>query len=364
MDTNYVCVSKRIQAAAPLMMQTAALIVYLWFLAPMVYGQFSGVSADLVECPGTVQPADSGATAVELEGAMGVSYRADVDPSGHFRFSRIPAGDYSGRILGWYGNTIDSIVVSIQHAMPMLTLRLPEVPRTNPHAETISVARLEHKIAPKARKEVELADRAEKKKDTATAIDHLQKAIALDPGFMEAHNSLGIRYISTGEDDRALTEFRAALELDPRNSGLQANVSAVLLRLRQPAEAENAARRSVDLDGSNPRAHYLLALALVDQRKITPEVEKNLRAAADELPVAHLLLGKVFIDSGRLEEGAVELRSYLASHHLQGRAEAEAWLKNLEENRVQSGCRFLESEPRKSECAPSDAVGAVPAGQQ
>ena len=69
---------------------------------------------------------------------------------------------------------------------------------------------------------------------------------------------------------------------------VNSNIAAALLTLRRPAEAESAARRSVDLDGTNSRARYLLAVALVEQGKLTLEVEKSLRHAANDLPAAHL----------------------------------------------------------------------------
>ena len=97
-----------------------------------------------------------------------------------------------------------------------------------------------------------------------------------------------------------------------------------------PTEAESAARRSVDLDGTNYRARSLLAVALVEQGKLTSEVEKSLRHAADDLPAAHLLLGKVFIATGRLEDAEGELRSYLASGHPRERSTVQAWMQKHE----------------------------------
>ena len=104
-----------------------------------------------------------------------------------------------------------------------------------------------------------------------------------------------------------------------------------LLSLRRPTEAESAARRSVDLDGTNYRARSLLAVALVEQGKLTSEVEKSLRHAADDLPAAHLLLGKVFIATGRLEDAEGELRSYLASGLPRERSTVQAWMQKHDE---------------------------------
>ncbi|HTS65782.1 MAG TPA: tetratricopeptide repeat protein [Candidatus Acidoferrales bacterium] len=306
----------------------------LFFLLPVAYGQRLNGQIEPVDCTGTVQPSDSGAAAVELDGEMGMSYRAPVDGSGFFRLNSITPGDYRARVLDTYGNPMETFFVEVRRTMPMLELRLPEVRQTNRGGgSTISMALLQHKVPGKAQKELELAMRAKKKNDTGGAIDHLQKALALDPRYMQAHNNLGVCYIATGRAGLALGEFQKALEMDPADSGLQANVAAALLGLHQAADAERAARRSVELNGANPRAHYLLALAMLEQGRFTPEVEKHLRDAAPDVPRAHFVLGTVLIDAGRLEQGAEELRSYLASGMREERAQAQAWLSSYSQTR-------------------------------
>ena len=84
----------------------------------------------------------------------------------------------------------------------------------------------------------------------------------------------------------------------------------------------------MDLDGTNSRARYLLAVAFVEQGKLTLEVEKSLRHAANDLPAAHLLLGKVFIAKGKKDDAEGELRSYLASGLPRERSTVQAWIKS------------------------------------
>jgi len=299
------------------------------FLLPVIYGQRLNGQVEPVDCSGTVQPPDSGAAAVELDGEMGMSIRTPVDGSGFFRLDNVSPGDYRARVVDTYGNTLGTFFVSISRSMPTLDLTLPGVRQTNRGGgSSISMALLLHKVPAKAQKEMGLAMRAKKKNDTGSAIDHLQKAVALDPQYMEAHNSLGVCYIATGQYSGALAEFQKALEMDPHNSGLQSNVAAALLGLHEPADAERAARRSVDLNGASARAHYLLALAMLEQGRFTPEVEKHLRDAAPDVPRAHFVLGMILIDTGRLEGGAAELRFYLASKPQEQRTQVQAWLKN------------------------------------
>ena len=313
-------------------------IACAWFLMFTAYAQEAKVMSELVDCSGLVQPSESGASAIELDGDGGGFYRAELDGSGYFRLGRIPPGAYRARILDSNGERLETVSVYLERGMPLLVLHVPQVRHAAPNHDTISVAVLQHKVPAKARRELELATRANNKKDKAGAIGHLQKAVSLDPEFMEAHNSLGIRYVETGRDDLALVEFRKALEMDPRHSAVQANVAAVLLRLRRPAEAETAARRSVELDGSNLRARFLLAMAILNQGRFTPEVEKDLRQATSEVGSAHLILGTVLIAEGREQEGAVELKAYLTTGLVNGRAEAEAWLNKLNQKRESGDC--------------------------
>jgi len=270
---------------------------------------------------------------------MGTRYRADVDGKGNFRLDGIAAGDYNTRIIDRSGNQIDGAFVAVRQGMPVLLLRVPEQRREVFGGGTISSARLAHKIPNGALKEIERADRAIEKHDVPAAIDHLKKAIAADPDFMEAHNSLGARYMAIQNFQLALEEFQKALMLDQRNPVVNSNIAAALLNLGRPSEAESAARRSVHLDGTRSPARYLLGAALLQQGKLTPEMEKSLRQAADEIPAAHLLLGKMFIATGRLQDGERELRSYLASGRTQERPAVLAWVQKHGATGNDAGCR-------------------------
>jgi hypothetical protein len=246
-------------------------------------------SRDLVDCSGIIQPPDSGAAAIELD-ADGVPYHAEIDGTGYFHVSRIPSGEYRGRVLDSSGNLLETTSVTVGYSSATIVIRLSNYARPSNHRivpGTVSVAVLQHKVPENARKELDLAEKAAKKKDTTTAIQHLRKAVTLDPEYLDAHNTLGMRYVQTSQYNLALTEFRRALEMDPRNATLQSNVAATLLALHQPAEAEIAARRAVDLNGASPRAHYLVALSAMAQGRRTAEVAKHLRVATEQIPTAH-----------------------------------------------------------------------------
>jgi Tfp pilus assembly protein PilF len=300
--------------------------------------QSDGPDEDRISCSGMVQSSENSMATVELDG-MGTRYRADVDGGGYFRLNGVPIGEYKVRIIDRSGNQIDAEFVSIQRGMPMLVLRVPERRREMLGRGTVSAARLAHKIPKAARKDMERAMRAFEKKDNLAAIDNLKKAIAADPDYMDAHNMLGAGYMATEDYQLALEEFQHALKLDLRNPVVYSNIAVALLALRRPAEAESAARRSVDLNGASSRARYLWAAAMILQGRATSEVEKSLRLASEDLPAAHLLLGKVFISKGKLDEGERELQSYLASGRPQERSAVQAWLKKHQASGGALDCR-------------------------
>jgi predicted Zn-dependent protease len=54
--------------------------------------------------------------------------------------------------------------------------------------------------------------------------------------------------------------------------------------LQHPVEAEQAARRAVQLTPASIAAHYMLGLALLRQNRATPETALHLEIAAGKYP--------------------------------------------------------------------------------
>ena len=119
----------------------------------------------------------------------------------------------------------------------------------------------------------------------------------MDPGFVEAHIRLGAFYDDIDQPALALEQFNGALVLEPQSSPATLAKAAVLMTLNRPAEAEQAARRALQLSPGLIEAHYLIGAALVVQEKVTPlnrlrlaEAAEHLRIAAYKLPQAQPFL--------------------------------------------------------------------------
>src|SRR5215472_11407394 len=64
---------------------------------------------------------------------------------------------------------------------------------------------------------------------SAEAMAHLQKAIAIYPKFVSAHNRLGLVYLDADDVVRARSEFDTAASLDARFAGSFLNLGRLAL---------------------------------------------------------------------------------------------------------------------------------------
>ena len=157
-------------------------------------------------------------------------------------------------------------------------------------AGSISARALAHKTPKAARAEFDRGVQAWRKRQSAEAVRHLSEAARLDPGFVEALANLGVVYAGTGELPLALDSFRRALVLEPNQAVLRSRRASVLMMLKRPQEAEQEARRALQLDPDSIESHFTLGLAMFVQGIVTPETSKHLSAAADKYPGARALL--------------------------------------------------------------------------
>jgi len=176
--------------------------------------------------------------------------------------------------------------------------------------ETVSAARLRHKFISRAVAAFSRALKLAQSGAWEVGARELEKAIAIDPGFSEAHGNLGVHYFELGRLEQAAHEFRCAIDLDPSASLDHSNLAVVMLLLKHPAEAAEEAQAAIGLDSANFRAHYALGLLLTRRRETREEGTDHLLYAARELPGAHLELAQLFRAEGDNQRAALELDRY------------------------------------------------------
>ena len=255
--------------------------------------------------------------------------RVPVMHDGSFEFRQLEIGQYDVKVTNSRGDVIQEDFIGIRQG-ERLVLRLRERgPGLPAGSGAISVRQLLHPVPSKAAKELLRAQEASRTGDAKRSIEHLEKALRIDPDYMEAHNNLGVSYMGLNQYNKAAAEFQKTVDLDQGSAKGYLNLGLALLALRRYPEAETAARRAVELEPNSIPAHYAVGQILVRQEKNTPEALENLQSAVEQYPLARLLVAHILVGRGAILEAIAELRQYLDSGRPEKRQEVQTWLDVL-----------------------------------
>ncbi len=118
--------------------------------------------------------------------------------------------------------------------------------------------------------------------DPARALEHYERALALDPRLARLHRDRGLALAALGRTSEAETELRAALDLDPADPANVDELFEFLARAQRFREAQEIAQRGVDRIPNWARGHYDLGRSLYQQfLALRPDA----RARPDDLPL-------------------------------------------------------------------------------
>lgn len=217
-------------------------------------------------------------------------------------------------------------------SLQRLERELPTEPKVimKPRTASVSYHQLTHEVSGKARKAYMAAERSKATGDLAKAVTHYQKALELDPLYLEAWNNLGSAQILIGDFATAEVSFEKAYALDSTAHPVLTNLAFLLLRRNRPAEAEAFARRAVQADPLAPRGLYVLGISLAGQGKQTEEAIRLLEQSCGAVGRAHFALAPLLAQSNRLRDAASHLKKYLALPSPPDRGLAQEWLTQVE----------------------------------
>ncbi len=224
--------------------------------------------------------------------------RTYVMHDGGFEFRQVAPGNYEIRLVDRSGTILRSLYSSLNPGLAAVTFNIAH-DRPKPVAGGVSVSQLAHRENRKAMNEYRAAVKALSHQDLETAMPHLEKSIALDPGFGPAHHRLALAYISRGDSAKALAEFEKTVACDPSLVAGHSNLAMALLQVGRAPEAEAEARKAIQLDPSYLKGRYVLGLSLVRQQKLGAETLTNLRESAPEFPQAQQLVDRLTSKVGR-----------------------------------------------------------------
>lgn len=140
------------------------------------------------------------------------------------------------------------------------------------------------------------------------AIEHLEKCLEIEPGYLSAHSNLAFTLLARNRPDEALKHFERILEIAPHNARAWYGVGICREAQGKRDEAIAAYRSAIDVDPGLAQPRCKLARLLLEQGH-TDEAVEQLRAAlnVDSMNAdAHLLLGNAFVSRGDMAGAAQE----------------------------------------------------------
>jgi len=255
---------------------------------------------------------------------------AYVTTNGQFELRNVQEGEYLVEVLQVHSR--DLVYREIRHIHShdgRISIRLPSKGRARPGSGVVSVRQLMHKPPKDARKAFQKSIDLIGKNDMQGSIAQLQKALEIDPEYVQAYNNLGVRYMMQGSIKEAVGCFRRGIEIDPDAASLHTNLAHALIINSAAAEAEPEARRAVSLNPEDAKSAYLLGLSLIMQDKFTGEAIASLRRSDHISPRARLTLGLALARTGAIADARSALSSCLETQDAPVRAEAQRILSKL-----------------------------------
>lgn len=162
----------------------------------------------------------------------------------------------------------------------------------------------------------ELAEALRHDHDYAAAEAEYRAAIRLGGAHTASYTGLARLFMTLSRDDEAGNILEKAQEMARQTSELHALIGSIALRHKRYDQGVTAFREAVDLDPSQPRAHFLLVTALERQGAI-PSAISALRRGLAHIPESvglQLKLARLLAEEGEYDEALTHLTALADAH--------------------------------------------------
>jgi tetratricopeptide (TPR) repeat protein len=172
-----------------------------------------------------------------------------------------------------------------------------------------AVAELNAGAAERLRRGVELEAAGKLEESIA---EH-ERAVEINPQFIQAHVNLIQLYGRTRQPAKAEEHYRAAVNLNPNQADSHYNFGVMLFEQKRFAEAAQAFQRAIEINPQFAEAHLNYGLLLEGQQQFD-EAARHYRLAVENRPdnrQAHFQLARMLIYKGDLPEAIRHLQQTL-----------------------------------------------------
>ncbi len=142
---------------------------------------------------------------------------------------------------------------------------------------------------------------------SAEAIAEFQKAIDIDPDFVDAHVSLGSVYLETGQLDEAETAAKAALRIDADSQPARQLLDEIKQVRPAPRQDEPAKQTGTPTDPSDVKQDLERGLVFLNSRQYDQAAaafKRVIKADASSVD-AHYGLGQAYLEIGAFDDAKI-----------------------------------------------------------
>jgi cytochrome c-type biogenesis protein CcmH/NrfG len=173
--------------------------------------------------------------------------------------------------------------------------------------------------------------------DTDPAIANYREAIAINPRLPGLHSELGDLRSHSPEKNlqaQAEAEFKAALEVNPRDEKAQLSLGMIAQKNADLKTALTDDSRALQLNPNDPDAYTELAkvLAMMNQREEAQQMFERAIQLDPTNYVAHYRLATMYRQQGKTDEAKQQVAEYLKYKRMKDQLE-----KIFHDMRVESG---------------------------
>ena len=237
-----------------------------------------------------------------------------TDTQGRFYFQGVAPGDYTlvTSKEGYYTKEQDlkiRIAMAGQYVTVFLTAEGALMKgKGDPHVTAAELA-----LPPKTRDEFDKGKNDLKKRKYPGAIHHLEGVTRAQPDFALGFEVLGVAYYRSGDPARAEAAFHKAIDLDPKRAESYIQLGLISYDQRHYADSRRYLETGLRMEPDSWFGHYQLGLTHFSLGNFK-DCEKEFRKAQDLDPSfseVHVRLGNVYLRLKNVPKAMAEFEDYL-----------------------------------------------------
>jgi tetratricopeptide (TPR) repeat protein len=275
-------------------------------------------------------------THVTLIGQSGPVAQGTANDQCVVDFMHVPAGTYHLSVSGRNGPYTDSgnIIVDSNGSeeLEVRVKRASESGTTGGMTSGAFVSASDLGVPAKARKEFDKANELIDKQDFSQAIQRLNKAIAIYPGYVGAYNNLGVIYARLGDRNKERDVLQKAVSIDEHYAPAYMNLGRMDISTGDFQGAETALNKAASADPTDAMTLVLLSYAEFMNHRFDEAIATSKLAHMQKgtHAFAHQVAARAFAQKRDGASAIAELEMFLKEEPTGPRAEiARTELANL-----------------------------------